>query len=103
VHEDAPLAAYSAIDVTTLILCGTQSPKPSRAISRLLADTLPCVKHRTIRNAGHMSPITHPAEVNPVILEHLLINGAGDDERRPLPSSSHPATRTPSPAHAGPL
>jgi pimeloyl-ACP methyl ester carboxylesterase len=86
VHEDTPLAAYAAIDVATLILCGTHSPGPSRAITRLLADTLPRTRHRTIRNASHMSPITHSAEVNPVILEHLLINSARDDERQAFPS-----------------
>jgi pimeloyl-ACP methyl ester carboxylesterase len=103
VHEDAPLAAYEAIDVATLILCGTQSPRPSRAITRLLADTLPRARHRTIRDAGHMSPITHSAEVNRVILEHLLINGAGDDESRPFCSGSDVPTRPPALAHADPL
>ena len=103
VHEDTPLAAYAAIDVATLILCGTHSPRPSRAITRLLADTLPRARHRTIRNAGHMSPITHSAEVNPVILEHLLIKSPRDDERRPFRSGSDLPTRTPSLAQAGPF
>ena len=76
IEEKTPLAAYAAIDVPTLILCGTRSPTPSRAITRLLAETLPRARHRTIRNAGHMSPITHPAEVNKLVLEHLLTNGA---------------------------
>ena len=76
IEENTPLAAYAAIDVPTLILCGTRSPAPSRAITRLLAETLPRARHRTIRNAGHMSPITHPAEVNKLALEHLLMNGA---------------------------
>jgi pimeloyl-ACP methyl ester carboxylesterase len=101
VHEDTPLAAYAAVDVPTLILCGTRSPRPSRAITRLLADTLPCARHRTIHNVGHMSPITHPVEVNPVILDHLLINGARDGERRPFRSGTHAPTRMPSLAHAG--
>jgi pimeloyl-ACP methyl ester carboxylesterase len=101
VHEDTPLAAYAAIDVATLILCGTRSPRPSRAITRLLADTLPRARHRTIRNAGHMSPITHAADVNPVILEHLRVNSLRDDERRPFRSGSDLPTRTPSLAQAG--
>jgi pimeloyl-ACP methyl ester carboxylesterase len=86
VHEDTPLAAYAAIKVPTLIVCGTHSPKPSRAITRLLADTLPGAKHRTSRNAGHMSPITHAGEVNPAILAHLLSNSARDGERQPFRS-----------------
>ena len=76
IEEKTPLAAYAGIDVPTLILYGTRSPAPSRAITRLLAETLPRVRHRTIRDADHMSPITRPAEVNPLVLEHLLMNSA---------------------------
>jgi pimeloyl-ACP methyl ester carboxylesterase len=101
-HEDTPLPAYAAIDVPTLILCGTRSPRPSRAITRLLADTLPRARHRTIRNAGHMSPITHSGLVNPAIVEHLLVNSARDEGRQPFASSPLP-TRTPSLAPADPL
>ena len=79
IEEKTPLEAYAAIDVPTLILCGTRSPAPSRAITRLLAETLPRARHRTIRNAGHMSPITHTAEVNALVLEHLLMNGSPAD------------------------
>jgi pimeloyl-ACP methyl ester carboxylesterase len=74
IEERTPLAAYAGIDVPALILCGTRSPKPSRAITRLLAETLPRVRHRTIRDAGHMSPMTHPVEVGALILEHLQSN-----------------------------
>jgi pimeloyl-ACP methyl ester carboxylesterase len=73
-EEKTSLAAYTAIDVPTLILFGTRSPAPSRAITRLLAEILPHARHRTIRGAGHMSPITHPAEVNGLIVEHVLRN-----------------------------
>lgn len=82
IKETTPLAAYAAIDVPTLILCGTSSPAPSRAITRLLAETLPRARHRTIRNAGHMSPITHAAEVNALVVEHVLVNRA--------PTNMHP-------------
>src|SRR5215470_12039457 len=76
IEEQTPLQAYAAIDVPTLVLCGTRSPAPSRAITRLLAETLPRIRHRTIRDAGHMSPITHPTEVNALVLEHLLMTSA---------------------------
>ena len=48
IEEETPLAAYAGIDVPTLILCGTRSPRPSRTITRLLAETLPRARHRTI-------------------------------------------------------
>ena len=85
IEEKTPLRAYAAIDVPTLVLCGTRSPAPSRAITRLLAESLPRSRHRTIRNAGHMSPITHPAEVNALVLEHLLMNRATRLAARSVP------------------
>lgn len=75
-EEPTTLAAYAQIEVPTLILCGTGSPRPSREITRLLAEAMPLARHRTIPNAGHMSPITHPAEVNRLILTHVSTNGA---------------------------
>lgn len=83
IEEKTPLAAFAGMDVPTLILRGTRSPRPSRTITRLLAETLPRARHRTIRDASHMSPITHSAEVNALILEHLLANETQTDMRQP--------------------
>lgn len=73
-EERTSLDDCKDLRVPTLILCGTKSPRPSRTIVKLLADAIPHAQHRTIRDANHMSPITHPAQVNPLILEHLLHN-----------------------------
>lgn len=75
-EEPATLGSYAKIEVPTLILCGTRSPQPSREITRLLAEAMPSARHRTIADAGHMSPITHAAEVNRLILEHVSMNSA---------------------------
>lgn len=75
ITEPTPLAAYSRIDVPTLILCATHSPEPVRRITRILAETLPVCRHRTVQYAGHMSPMTHPTAVNAHIAEHLRRNG----------------------------
>ena len=91
IEEKTPLAAYADVDVPTLILCGTQSPRPSRTITRMLANTLPRARHRTIRDVGHMSPITHPAEVNPLIMDHLLSKRA-DGKRPPNGSGAQSAS-----------
>jgi pimeloyl-ACP methyl ester carboxylesterase len=74
IEARTPLSAYAGMSVPTLILCGTQSPAPSRAVTRLLANTLPRARHLTIPFVGHMSPITHPAEINSHILQHLQAN-----------------------------
>jgi pimeloyl-ACP methyl ester carboxylesterase len=92
IEEQTPIQAYAAVDVPTLILCGTKSPGPSRTIARLLADTLPQARHRTVRNAGHMSPITHPADVNPLVVGHILASGARPE--RPLDREAQRASRT---------
>jgi pimeloyl-ACP methyl ester carboxylesterase len=81
-NDETPLTAYQAMDVPTLILCGTHSPKPWRVIARILAETLPRARHRTIRNVSRISPITHSARVNAVILEYLMINKGCEREPR---------------------
>ncbi len=77
-EEEASLADYASIDVPTLILCGTDSPAPSRFITRLLTKTLPRARHRTIAYAGHMSPLTHQGQVGALVLEHLRMHSAKD-------------------------
>lgn len=84
IEEEVAPAAYGALEVPTLILCGARSPGPSRAITRILADALPRASHRTVREAGHMSPITHPGDAGPPILEHLRANSAPDDMARTI-------------------
>lgn len=76
IEEPVPLAAYRAIKVPTLVLCGNRSPSPSRAITRLVAGALPNARHRTIDGGNHMAPILRPDDVNPLILDHLEANAA---------------------------
>jgi pimeloyl-ACP methyl ester carboxylesterase len=102
IEEKTLLEAYAAIDVPTLILCGTRSPAPSRAITRLLAETLPRARHRTIRNAGHMSPITHPAEVNALVVEHVLMNSPATCAHPSVVAAAGPPTGDPLQGPANP-
>ena len=81
-EEETSLADYASIDVPTLIICGTDSPAPSRLITRLLTKTLPRARHRTIAYAGHMSPLTHQAQVAALALEHLRMHSAQDRTER---------------------
>ena len=46
-------------------------PPPTRAVIELLGGALPNAKVETLKGAGHMSPFTHPAELNRMILDHL--------------------------------
>lgn len=72
ITEPTPVSAYGRIDVPTLVLCGTHSPKPTRYITRLLAEVIPDARHRTIPHAGHMLPVTHPIHVNAAVRTHLM-------------------------------
>jgi pimeloyl-ACP methyl ester carboxylesterase len=73
--ESARRAAYRAIRLPTLILRGAQSPRVTRRIAELLADTLPAAELLTVADAGHMLPLTHADAVNRAVLRHLERRG----------------------------
>jgi pimeloyl-ACP methyl ester carboxylesterase len=71
IDEPTPVGAYARITCPTLVVRGEHAPPPTR----IIADTLPSLlqdgRLEIIDNAGHMGPLTHPAEVNPLIARHL--------------------------------
>jgi pimeloyl-ACP methyl ester carboxylesterase len=70
---DAPtrLKDYAEIAVPTLLIKGGKTRAPARTVVDLLGQTLPNAKVETLKGAGHMSPFTHPAELNQLIRAHL--------------------------------
>jgi pimeloyl-ACP methyl ester carboxylesterase len=71
---DAPtrLADYAAITAPTLLIAGGKTRAPTRAVADdLLAANLPNAEVEILKGAGHMSPFTHPAELNRLILDFL--------------------------------
>jgi len=70
-EEPADLAAYAALTMPALVLCGERSPGPSRRIVDMLVSAMPRARLAPIAGAGHMSPMTHPEAVNALIAEHL--------------------------------
>ena len=71
-HEAIPLAAFAAVDIPTLLLSGTKSTAPARAMTRLLSSVLPHAKIIELEGMGHMGPVTHPEVVNSAIETFLL-------------------------------
>jgi pimeloyl-ACP methyl ester carboxylesterase len=69
--ETPPLPAYSLLDLPVLYLVGSKSPPSTRAVARLLTQTLPNVTPAELKDAGHMAPLTHPGIVNAAIQEYL--------------------------------
>jgi pimeloyl-ACP methyl ester carboxylesterase len=82
-EEPANLAAYAALTMPTLILCGERSPGPSRRIVDMLVSAMPRARLAPIAGAGHMSPMTHPDPVNAAIAGHLRHRATGGAPQLP--------------------
>jgi pimeloyl-ACP methyl ester carboxylesterase len=73
--ETTDIADFAAIEAPVLILQGSMSPAPSRRICSMLNAAFSNSKLYAIEGAGHMSPLTHTAQVNGHIRDHLFRNG----------------------------
>ncbi len=71
-HEPTSLAAFAALDVTTLLLSGRNSTIPARTITELLSSVLPKARVLNLPEMGHMGPVTHPEVVNSAIEAFLI-------------------------------
>jgi pimeloyl-ACP methyl ester carboxylesterase len=65
------LADYAAVTAPTLLIAGSKTRLPARAVADMLAATLPNASLEILKGAGHMSPFTHPFELNRSILGFL--------------------------------
>lgn len=61
----------------THVLWGGQSHVPERRVAEILASLVPGWRHEVLNGAGHMSPLTHPAEVSAAIRRQLDRVSAG--------------------------
>lgn len=68
---DADLTDYRAVRAPTRLIVGGRTRAPAKAVIDILMDTLPAAERRVVPRAGHMSPLTHPEQVNPLVLTHL--------------------------------
>jgi len=74
--ETTPLAAFRALDIPVLLMQGSETTPSSRAVSTLLARTLPRVETLTFGGMGHMGPLTHPTQVDAAIEDFLQRHSA---------------------------
>ncbi len=65
------LSDYAKITVPTALIVGSKTRKPARAVVNLLGGALPNAQVEILKGAGHMSPFTHPTEVDRLVLDHL--------------------------------
>jgi pimeloyl-ACP methyl ester carboxylesterase len=70
---DAPTKLQDCAEIAapTLLIAGGKTRAPTRAVVDLLASTLPNAEVEILKGAGHMSPFTHPAELNRLIVDFL--------------------------------
>jgi len=71
IGERTEPGAYACLRFPVLIIRGGYAPVPTRLIAETLSTLLPSARLAEIAGAGHMGPLTHAAEVNAVIIEHL--------------------------------
>jgi pimeloyl-ACP methyl ester carboxylesterase len=70
-HIARLVSNYRSITAPTRLIAGQRTPAPARAIVDELAQIL-CDAHvRVLPRAGHMSPVTHPAEIAALVAEHI--------------------------------
>ena len=62
---------YKSIHAPTRLIVGERTRTTARAIVDVLADILPDSHVHVLQRAGHMSPVTHAAEVAALIAGHI--------------------------------
>jgi pimeloyl-ACP methyl ester carboxylesterase len=65
------LETVASIDAPTLLIRGGRTRRPAQRVVEMLCGTLPHARHHEIPEAGHMSPLTHPAAVAEAIRRHV--------------------------------
>lgn len=65
------LDAVAGIGAPMLLVCGGRTRTPARRVVEVLRRALPRALHHVIADAGHMSPLTHPAAIAEAIRRHV--------------------------------
>jgi pimeloyl-ACP methyl ester carboxylesterase len=60
-----------SLDVPVRLIYGSATRGPTRAVSEMLAATLPNVEAFEMSDANHMAPVTTPDRVNPMFAAHI--------------------------------
>ena len=73
IDAETGLSDYTAVTAPCLFIVGSKTRAPARAVVDMLGATLPDATVKVLKGAGHMSPFTHPSELNRLILDHLAV------------------------------
>ena len=77
ITEPTLIEDYANIKTPTLLICGSESPEPTHCIIEMLDANLPSTDLKLVMRAGHMLPLTHREEVNPMIIEQIERHAGG--------------------------
>lgn len=69
--SDYDLDQFRRLSIPVLLLYGLRSPQASRRVVARLAEAVPDAEVRGLLGLGHMGPVTHAAQVNPLIERYL--------------------------------
>jgi pimeloyl-ACP methyl ester carboxylesterase len=70
--DPARFADFAGVTAPTLLVQGTRTTQAARRVCERLAQAWPRARVERVAGAGHMSPVTHRAEVEALITGHLL-------------------------------
>lgn len=70
-RDRTPASAYAALTMPALIMRSERSPWAARRANELLAQALPKGTLVDFAGVGHLAPVTHAAQVNARIAEHI--------------------------------
>ena len=71
VHGILRPGGLEAVRAPSLLIAGADSPAVVGEIFDTLAARLPDARRATVPGAGHMAPVTHPAEVTALVAGNL--------------------------------
>ncbi len=74
-RDRTPHGVYRSLAMPVVLLGGERSTLAAKRVLAVLADEIQGAVRLEIAGAGHMGPLTHPAEVNAAILENVARAG----------------------------
>ncbi len=69
--QDWPVARLRTMEMPVHLVMGLRSPAASLRITEIIAETIDHASLSMIPDAGHMMPLTHPAEINLIVERHV--------------------------------
>jgi hypothetical protein len=84
------LDAIGGIEAPTLLVCGGRTRRPARRVVEIVRQALPHARYHEIADAGHMSPLTHPADIAAAIRHHVCAVNPQRRSAAKLASASNP-------------